>query len=206
MANQNCDSGKTTILLSILNLLEYSGTISIDDREIRTIPPDVLRSRLTIVTQGRIHLKASVRFNLDPFGDESRPPDSVVTDEMHMDVLRRVGLWGIVSRRGSLDSPMKMMSFSQGQAQLFQLARAILHHEATGSRILLMDEGTAGLDEETETRIMEVLTAAFDGCTKLFISHRMATLEGSESVMVLDGPHAHVLRHTPNQTDWQHGL
>ncbi|OAA60085.1 ABC transporter, transmembrane domain, type 1 [Cordyceps fumosorosea ARSEF 2679] len=154
----NCVSaiyrGKTTVLLSILNLLQYKGTISIDNREIRTIHPDFLRSRITTITQGGIHLRGSIKFNLDPFGFEQRPPTCIVTDEACQDVLRRVGLWDIVSRRGNLSSLMKEMNFSQGQRQLFQIARAILHHEATGSRIVLMDEVTSSLDEDTEAQMI----------------------------------------------------
>ncbi|KAJ3494104.1 hypothetical protein NLG97_g4290 [Lecanicillium saksenae] len=47
-------SGKSTVLLSILNLLEYTGTINIDGREIRSLPPDELRARITTITQSAV--------------------------------------------------------------------------------------------------------------------------------------------------------
>ncbi|XWW94174.1 hypothetical protein V2A60_002116 [Cordyceps javanica] len=179
-------SGKTTVLLSILNLVQYKGTISIDDREIRTVPPDLLRARITTITQGGIHLRGSVKFNLDPFDPAQRPPTCIVTNEMCQSALDRVGLWDIISRRGDLSSRMKDVSLSHGQRQLFQLARAILHHEITGSKIILMDEVTSSLDEDTEARMAAVIGRAFGGCAKVIVSHRYATLDKSDAIMVMD--------------------
>ncbi|OAR02083.1 hypothetical protein LLEC1_05009 [Akanthomyces lecanii] len=199
-------SGKSTVLLSILSLLEYKGTISIDDREIRTIPPDLLRSRITTISQGGIHLRGSVKFNLDPFDPALRPSTSIVTTTMYQDALRRVGLWDVISGRGNLTSRMKDMNLSHGQRQLFQVARAILHHQITRSKIVLMDEATSSLDEDTETRMIAVIDNAFRGCTRVIISHRYLTLDSSDAVMVLNQGRAHVIRHTPGQTDWRREL
>ncbi|TQW12261.1 poly(A)-binding protein-dependent poly(A) ribonuclease [Cordyceps javanica] len=162
-------SGKTTVLLSILNLVQYKGTISIDDREIRTVPPDLLRARITTITQGGIHLRGSVKFNLDPFDPAQRPPTCIVTNEMCQSALDRVGLWDIISRRGDLSSRMKGVSLSHGQRQLFQLARAILHHEITGSKIILMDEVTSSLDEDTEARMAAVIENKETLCRNVLI-------------------------------------
>ncbi|KAJ3495411.1 hypothetical protein NLG97_g3417 [Lecanicillium saksenae] len=196
-------SGKTTVLLSILNLLQYKGTISIDNREIRTVPPDYLRSRMTIITQGGIHLRGSVKFNLDPFHHTLRPSTCIVTDQMCQDVLQRVGLWHIISSRGHLSSRMKDMNLSHGQRQLFQIARAILHHETTGSKIVLMDEATSSLDDETDDRIAAIIRSAFVGCAKVIVSHRSPTIYGSDAVMALNEGRAEVARHTPNQPNWR---
>lgn len=194
------------MLLSILSLLKYKGTISIDDREIGTIPPDLLRSRITTITQGGIHLRGSVKFNLDPFDPTQRPSTTIVTNTMYQDALHRVGLWGIISGRGGLTSRMKDMNLSHGQRQLFQLARAILHHQITRSKIVLMDEPTSSLDEDTETQMTAVIDNAFIGCTRVVISHRYLTLDNSDAVMVLNQGRAHVIRHTPGQTDWRREL
>ncbi|OAA75071.1 ABC transporter, transmembrane domain, type 1 [Akanthomyces lecanii RCEF 1005] len=194
--------GKTTVLLSVLNLLEYKGEINIDDREIRTIPPDILRSRITTVTQGGIYLRGTVKFNLDPFSPALRPSGCTLTEEMREDALRRVGLWQIIKDRGGLTESMKDMGLSLGQRQLFQLARAILHHEVTGSKIVLMDEVTAGLDEGTEERIAVILDDAFRGCARVVISHRMPTLDSADAIMVMNQGQAQVVEHRPGDTNW----
>ncbi|XWW94212.1 hypothetical protein V2A60_002155 [Cordyceps javanica] len=206
-------SGKSTVLLSILNLLEYTGTIAIDGREIRTLPPDELRARITTVTQSGVQLRGSVRYNLSPFeparhhhqqdaatsrdaadNDGHNDDDDDDDDGARADALRRVGLWEAVPGGGDLGADMKDMKLSHGQRQLFQLARAILHRRATGSRVLLMDEGTASLDEDTEARVGRVLADEFAGCTKIVISHRAATLRAADAIMTLKDGRATVVR------------
>ncbi|KAJ3498541.1 hypothetical protein NLG97_g1034 [Lecanicillium saksenae] len=56
-------SGKTSIFMSILRMIEFTGSISIDNREIRTVPHDVLRSRITTISQTGLHVKGTERIN-----------------------------------------------------------------------------------------------------------------------------------------------
>ncbi|KAJ6781210.1 hypothetical protein PWT90_10566 [Aphanocladium album] len=177
-------SGKTSVLLTLLHLLEYTGSIYIDGRELRTVPRDLLRTRITTITQGGVAIKASVRFNMDPFEFTSRP-GNYPTDDTLAGILRRVGLWDHVVRHGGLNADMKDMKFSVGQKQLFQLARAILHKQITRSNIVLMDEGTASMDAETEQRVYSLMNEAFAGCTKIIISHREAVLAHANLVLNL---------------------
>lgn len=172
-------------MLAILNLLDYTGNITIDGREIRTIPPELLRSRITTLTQGSLHLIGSVRYNLFPYLPSSLPSDFLLTESMQTDVLRRVGLLDIINQRGDLDSPMKDMRFSHGQKQLFNIARALLHHKATGSRVILMDEPTASLDEETEQKINGIFENDFKGCTVITITHRTSGTKAVDRVISL---------------------
>ncbi|KAJ6783399.1 hypothetical protein PWT90_02209 [Aphanocladium album] len=187
-------SGKTTILLSVLNLINYKGTICIDNREIRTVCPDFLRSQITTITQGGIYLLGSVKFNLDPFDASLRPSTCIVTDAMCEVMLHRVGLWEIIRARGGLSARMKDMRFSGGQCQLFQFARAMLHHQTMRTKIVLMDEATSSLDEETEARIVTILSTAFAGCTKVVISHRQAALSNSDSIIRLNAGQVQLVR------------
>lgn len=165
--------------------MEYTGSIYIDGRELRSIPRNLLRNRITTITQGGIQLRASVRFNLDPLEFSSRPGNFPSNDTL-AGILRRVGLWDHVLRHGGLDVDMRAMKFSVGQKQLFQLARAILHRQVTRSKLVLIDEGTASMDEETETRMFTVIREAFAGCTKMIISHRDSVLAGADLVLSLD--------------------
>lgn len=181
------------MLLALLHLLEYTGNIYIDGLELRSIPRNQLRTRITTITQAGILLKASVRFNIDPFEFTSRPGD-FPTDEMLAGILRRVGLWEHVVRHGGLDALVGAMKFSVGQRQLFQLARAILHRQVTRSNLILVDEGTASMDEETERRIYTLMMEVFAGCTKLIISHRQAALAHADLVLSLNDGRGQVYR------------
>ncbi len=167
------------MLLALLRLLEYTGNIYIDGRELRTIPRNELRARITTITQSGLAIKASVRFNMNPFvGTEDASADEQMTD-----ILQRVGLWEHIEARGGLDAAMGAMKFSVGERQLFQLARAILHKDNTGSKLFLMDEGTSSIDEATEQRIYSLVKEYFAGCTKIIISHREAVLADTDVVL-----------------------
>lgn len=192
-------SGKSSLLLTLLHLTEYSGNISIDGRDVKTVPRDLLRERITTITQAGLELKGSVRLNLDPFGFGLRAPsDSPPTDEDLIDILSRTGLWNLVEDAGGLDTPMSKLKLSQGQKQLFHLSRAMLHHQVTGSKILLMDEGTASMDEETEARVMELMATYFTHCTKIIISHRQALLDGANVVLRMDQGRVEITKSSRN--------
>ena len=89
---------------------------------------------------------------------------------------------------------MKSMKFSIGQRQLFQLARAILHKQITRSNLVLIDEGTASLDEDTEAQMYDVIREVFADCTKVIISHRDALLSRVDVVLSLSNGRGDVYR------------
>lgn len=175
------------MLLALLNLIEYSGAINIDGIEIGDVARNVLRSRITTITQSAIQLKGSVRYNLNPFDATLQPDAFDVTDELLIDNLRKVGLWDAISARGGLDADMDKMELSQGQKQLMQLARAIVHHQSFQSKVVLVDEGSSSMDDETEARMQKILSGVFGGCTILMVSHRAAALKMADCVLRLSG-------------------
>lgn len=134
---------------------------------------------MTTITQSGLEFKESVRYNIDPF--KFGAADGTIED-----ILQRVGLWDLVVERGGLDASMQTMGFSQGQKQLFQIGRAILHQQTMESKIVLMDEGTASMDEDTEEQVAVLVKEAFAGCTKILISHREAMLDQADIVLRLD--------------------
>lgn len=190
-------SGKTTIILSILNLLQFTGTVKIDSHEIRTVNPDLLRSKITTITQSGIYLRGSVAYNLFPYDSALLPAGVVVTPQMMEDVLERVGLWALITGRGQLTSAMKDVNLSHGQRRLFSVARAILHHEVTDSKIVLMDEATEGLDEDTAGAITALVNSAFIGCTRVVVTHDESTIRGAETRLTLRGNSVTVARMAP---------
>lgn len=72
---------------------------------------------------------------------------------------------------------------SGGERQRISIARAILKD----APIVLLDEATASLDVESETKVQQALSRLLDGKTVLVIAHRMRTVMGADKVVVLEG-------------------
>ncbi|PVH75176.1 ABC transporter [Cadophora sp. DSE1049] len=90
------------------------------------------------------------------------------------------------SQNSALDMPMSSLPLSQGQQQLFSLARAILMRLFRGNLVLL-DEATSGVDAETDKLMQQIIRTEFKDHTVLTIAHRLETIVDSDVVMVLDG-------------------
>ncbi|PWY88307.1 multidrug resistance-associated protein [Aspergillus heteromorphus CBS 117.55] len=182
-------SGKSSLALSLLRLNELvSGQILIDSQDISVIPRSLVRQRISGLSQDPFLFPGTVRQNADPL--------DTATDSDIITALECVGVWdALVSASASasasvsngaespLDTPLNETTLSQGQKQLFSLARALL----TKSKILILDEPTSSLDAETDATVQTVIREAFRDCTVIMVAHRIHTLLDMDLVAVMDG-------------------
>jgi ABC-type multidrug transport system fused ATPase/permease subunit len=170
-------SGKSSFVAVLLHLLEIrEGSIMIDGIDLSTIPRRVLRERLTVIPQEPIFIKGTIRQNLDPL--DLRKDDSA--PEV---VLKKVGLWTIVTNAGGLDVPMEAEDLlSHGQRQLFCFARAMLR----SSKVLIIDEATASVDLQTDQLMQKIISEHFTDCTIIAVAHRLQTIRNFDRIVVFE--------------------
>nr|XP_019957744.1 PREDICTED: ATP-binding cassette sub-family C member 8 isoform X2 [Paralichthys olivaceus] len=170
-------SGKSSFSLAFFRMVDmFEGRIVIDDIDIAKLPLQTLRSRLSIILQDPILFSGTIRFNLDP--------EMKATDEMLWEALEIAQLKPVVkSLPGGLDATVTEggENFSQGQRQLFCLARAFVRK----SSILIMDEATASIDMATESILQKVVMTAFADRTVVTIAHRVHTILNADLVIVM---------------------
>jgi ABC-type multidrug transport system fused ATPase/permease subunit len=178
-----------------------SSVLSIDNVPLASIDRGSLRRRLIAVPQDPVFLPdgTSVRENLDPFVNTA---NSSSEDDDFRAVLEAVDLWTFVERRGGLDAGLTADTLSQGQKQLFGLARAMLRRrirakeiqvdeqgkqEATSpGGVLLLDEFSSSVDVETDKAMQSIIMREFEGYTIVMVSHRLDMVMGFDRVVVMD--------------------
>lgn len=166
-------SGKSTITLSLFRILEaLSGRILIDNKDISKVPLSILRKKLTLIPQDSGILNGSLRYNIDPTNEFSK-------DEI-MRVIKEIGLYEILNSK-NIESEISNESLSAGEKQLICIARAILRR----SKIIMIDEATANIDNFTEEKIQAAFKLFLSSSTILAIAHRIKTIIGYDKVLVL---------------------
>jgi len=175
-------SGKSSLMIALFRIseLEKDGQIEIDDVNIGEIGTATLRGNISIIPQDPVMFSNTVRYNLDPFKTKS--------DEELWDVLKKVEMGEVIAALPKgLDAAVSEggENFSQGQRQLLCIARSLLRKP----KILVMDEATASIDNETDAMIQRMIRDNFQGSTVLTIAHRLNTIMDSDRILVLDDGH-----------------
>jgi len=183
-------AGKSTLVRVLLGLASPNqGSVRYDGRDLQGLALSMLRRQIGVVLQDAFLFDDTVRANLSLYGpglplERLRWAARIACVDEVIQALPN----GYDSRVGENGGFL-----SGGQRQRLCLARALAH----GPSLLILDEATGSLDLATERRIHANLAAL--GCTCLLISHRQATLEEADRILLMadgrivqDGPSAEV--------------
>jgi ATP-binding cassette subfamily B protein len=171
-------AGKTTIVKLLMRFYELNaGRILVDGRDIQDFSRAQLRSLFGMVLQDTWLYNATVMENLR-YGTFGATDEDVVraAKAAHCDEFIR-------ALPGGYDMMMNEEStnISQGQKQLFTIARSIL----ANPRILILDEATSSVDTRTEILIQKAMDELMKGRTSFVIAHRLSTIKNADLILVM---------------------
>jgi ATP-binding cassette, subfamily B, bacterial len=190
-------AGKTTLAKLVNRTYDLeSGSLRIDDQDVRTWKLDALREQISMIEQDVFLFSRSIADNI-AFGrpDATREEIEAAAQaaQAHEFILGfHDGYDTLVGERG--------VTLSGGQRQRIALARAFL----TQPRILILDDSTSSIDSATEDQIQQAIFQAARGRTTLIITHRLSQIRWADTIVVLRrgrlaavGSHEELMRSTP---------
>jgi len=170
-------AGKSQLLYLLTDLIKpNSGTVEFDGKPLDSYNSEVFHSQVGFVFQDSIIFNMSIRENIafsDTVTDESLQK-AIDTAELHEFINSLPDkLSTVVSERGA--------SLSGGQKQRIMLARAL----AVNPKILLLDDFTARVDNNTEKKILENVHKNYPGLTLLSVTQKIASVEQYDQIILL---------------------
>ena len=174
-------SGKSTLANLILRLYDVTGgRVKLDGVDVRDLSFDTLRKNIAIVSQEVYIFRGTIADNIR-FARPEAAMDEVIA------AARAAGAHDFIM---SLSDGYETMigggsnrQLSGGERQRISIARAIV----TRPRILILDEATAAMDNETEQRIARAIAKLIKGKTTISIAHRLSTLRDCDRIMAIEG-------------------
>ncbi len=175
-------AGKSTLIKLILRFYQPQiGHITLDGIDIRELKLTALRGAIALVSQDVFLFEGTARENIlygRPEASEAEVIEAAKAAEA-WEFLERLpqGLDTIVGERGQ--------RLSGGQRQRLSLARALLKDPA----VLVLDEATSAVDNETEAAIQKSLERIAHNRTVIMIAHRLSTIVDADQIAVLEDGH-----------------
>src|SRR5712691_8395191 len=172
-------SGKTTLGYLAARLYDVGrGSVSIDGVDVRDLTFEALSDLVGVVSQETYLFHASVRENLRFAKPDATDAEIEAAAEAarihHVIAALTEGYDTVVGERG--------YRFSGGEKQRIAIARTVLRNPP----ILVLDEATSSLDNETERLVQEALDGLSAGRTTIAIAHRLSTVRDADQIVVLD--------------------
>lgn len=173
-------SGKTSLVNLLPRFYDYtSGSIRVDDMELKDVPRSYLRQQIGIVEQEPFLFSRSIAENIT-YGvvrpvTQAEIEAAARAAAIH-DVIQSFpeGYKTVVGERG--------VTLSGGQKQRVAIARALLKNP----RILILDDSTSSVDTETEAAIRETLQNLMKDRTTFIIAHRIQSIMDADLILVMD--------------------
>jgi ATP-binding cassette subfamily B protein len=173
-------AGKTTLVNLLMRFYDVNaGRITLDGRDIASLPRAELRSRIGMVLQDTWLFGGTIWDNI-AYGRPSASDEEILEAARVTYVDRFVralpeGYRTVLNDDGD--------NISAGEKQLITIARAFLADPS----ILVLDEATSSVDTRTEVLIQEAMNALRADRTSFVIAHRLSTIRGADVILVMDG-------------------
>jgi len=172
--------GKSTIISLIPRFYDVTeGSIMIGDHDVRDIKLDLLRKSIGIVQQDVFMFHGTIRENIlygNPDADDEAVIEAAKKAYIH-DFIADLpeGYDTMVGERG--------VKLSGGQKQRVSIARVFLKNPP----IVILDEATSSLDNESELYVQQALDHLAKGKTTVTVAHRLSTIMNADEILVLEG-------------------
>jgi len=179
-------SGKTTLMKLLMRFYHPSaGKITLDGKDIKGLNLEDLRKNIGLVSQDVFLFHGTVAENIayaKPHESREKIIEAAKLAEAHDFIIKLPeGYDTLVGERGQ--------KLSGGQRQRLAIARAILKNP----RILVLDEATSAVDNETEMAIQKSLKKIVVGRTTVMIAHRLSTIRSADQIFVME--HGRIVEH-----------
>ena len=172
-------SGKTTIINLLSRFYDYEkGSILIGETELKSIQLKYLRANIAVVLQDVFLFSDSIHNNIT-LGNQEITRDQVVS------AAKAVGAHDFISQlpRGyDYAIGERGGELSVGQRQLLAFIRAFLYNPI----VLILDEATSNLDNESEEMIQKATEKLTLNRTSIIIAHRLSTIQKADKIVVLE--------------------
>ncbi|MBO4908984.1 MAG: ABC transporter ATP-binding protein [Lachnospiraceae bacterium] len=171
-------AGKTTIVNLISRFYDVqTGSVIVDDTDVKDVSIDSLRSQLGIMTQDNYLFTGTIRENI-------RYGKLDATDEEIEEACRKVNAHDfIMNLEKGYDTELTERGggLSAGQKQLLAFARTIL----SDPKILILDEATSSIDTKSEILVQKGIATILKGRTSFVIAHRLSTIRNADRIFVI---------------------